>query len=149
MHEHRTWNLSKEEINKDVRNCKGCGKLFNYMPGHPPLCAACLKQLDSKFEQVKQYVYDNPKANIQKVAEENDVSIQQIKKWVREERLAFSEDSGIGLACEKCGAMILTGRYCKKCKEKMGDSLSKMYEKPKREPQKKEKDANAKMRFLH
>lgn len=133
----------------DVRNCKGCGKLFNYMPGQPPLCPACVKQLDLKFEQVKQYVYDNPKANIQKVAEENDVSVNQIKKWVREERLAFSEDSGIGLSCELCGAMILTGRFCKKCKDKMGSSLSKMYEKTKDAPVKKGQDASAKMRFLH
>ncbi|MDD6207375.1 MAG: flagellar protein [Clostridiales bacterium] len=133
----------------EVRNCKGCGKLFNYMPGQPPLCQACLKQLDLKFEQVKQYVYDHPNANIQQVAEENEVTVNQIKKWVREERLAFSENSGIGLSCESCGAMILTGRYCKKCKEKMGNSLSKLYEKQKEAPVKKTQDTSAKMRFLH
>lgn len=134
----------------EVRNCKGCGKLFNFMPGQPPLCPACLKQLDVKFEEVKQYVYDHPNANIQKVAEENDVTVNQIKKWVREERLAFSEGSGIGLGCESCGAMILTGRYCKKCKEKLGKTLSTAYEKPKEAPKKKkEQDSSAKMRFLH
>ena len=60
-----------------------------------------------------------------KVSEEMDVPIQQIKKWVREERLAFSKDSGITISCEKCGKPILTGRFCKECKNSMRDDLSK------------------------
>ena len=37
----------------DVRNCKDCGKLFNYIGG-APLCQTCLKKLDDKFVQVKE-----------------------------------------------------------------------------------------------
>ena len=73
----------------DVRNCKKCGKLFNFTG--EPLCPACAKELESKFFEVRTYIYDNPKASMSTVAEEMDVPIQQIKKWVRQERLAFTK----------------------------------------------------------
>ena len=97
----------------EVRNCADCGKMFNYMGG-TPLCAACAKKLEDKFDAVKEYVYDNPRATINEVAEENEVSVRQIKRWIREERLAFSDDSPIGIECEGCGKTIRTGRYCEK-----------------------------------
>ena len=39
----------------DVRNCKTCGRLFNYMGG-APLCPECKAALEKKFEDVKVYV---------------------------------------------------------------------------------------------
>ena len=136
-------------VSMDVRNCKECGKIFNYMEG-TPLCPNCIKKLNDQYEQVKQYVYDNPKATINQVAEENDVSVAQIKRWIREEKLAFAETSDIGLACEHCGAMILTGRYCKDCKKKMEMQFGNAYqEKEEKKVEKKKKsDTGAKMRFL-
>ena len=130
----------------DVRNCKDCGKLFNYLSG-PPLCPACMKKLDDKYSTVKEYIYDNPGASIQQVAEENDVSVGQLKKWVREERLAFSDDSLVGLECENCGAMIRTGRFCGICKDKMVNKLGSVYKESAVEVKKNMKD-NARMRFL-
>ena len=35
----------------DVRNCKTCGRLFNYMGG-APLCPECKAALEKKFEDV-------------------------------------------------------------------------------------------------
>lgn len=130
----------------DVRNCKGCGKLFNYLSG-TPLCPACLRKLDEKFDQVKEYIYDHPGAGVQEVAEENDVTTTQIKRWVREERLAFSKDSPIGLDCEGCGKMIKTGRFCNLCKDKMLNKLGDIYKEPIKAI-KKDPRENARMRFL-
>lgn len=107
----------------EVRNCKGCGRLFNYMQG-PPLCPNCVKELEQKFQQVKQYLRDNPKAPLNMVSEENDVSVKQIKQWVREERLSFTEESHITLECEGCGASVLSGRFCDKCKASLQHELS-------------------------
>ena len=104
----------------DVRNCKGCSRLFNYIGGQQ-LCPECAKALDLKFDEVRDYVYDHPRAGIQQVAEENEVTIAQIKRWIREERLAFSEDAQVGLECEGCGKMIRTGRFCEICKAKYVD----------------------------
>lgn len=130
----------------EVRNCKGCGKLFNYMGG-APLCPACVKLLDEKFQNTKTYIRENPRASIQEVSEECEVSVAQIKRWVREERLAFTEDSQIGIECESCGAMIRTGRFCESCKTRMANQFGGLYEKPKVEPKKKEREKE-KMRFL-
>lgn len=131
----------------DVRNCKSCGRLFNYLSG-PPLCATCMQAMDDIFEKVKEYVYDHPRVGIQEVSDEFNISVAQIKQWIREERLAFAEDSMIGLDCEMCGVTIRTGRYCKSCKDKLARGLSDLY--PKEKPIQKQKDPreNPKMRFL-
>ncbi|MBE5963147.1 MAG: flagellar protein [Lachnospiraceae bacterium] len=132
----------------EVRNCKGCGRLFNYSAG-TPLCPACMRELEDKFHEVKQYIYDNPGASINQVAEENEVSIQQLKRWVREERLEFSADSAVGLECEGCGKIIRTGRYCGLCKDKLATSLGSAYkaEAPVTSSMNSMKDG-AKMRFF-
>lgn len=131
----------------DVRNCKGCGKLFNHIQG-PPLCPTCAKSLDTKFEEVKEYVYDHPRVDMQEVSEVFEVSIAQIKQWIRDERLSFAEDSMIGLDCESCGVTIKTGRYCKSCKDKLTRGFQDLYQKP--EPIQKPADPKEKsrMRFL-
>ncbi len=133
----------------DVRNCKGCGKLFNYLSG-PPLCQACMQALDQKFDEVKEYVYDHPKVDMQEVSEVFNIPIAQIRQWIREERLAFAEDSLIGLECESCGTLIKTGRYCKSCKEKLAKGLTNLYQEEKAQPVLKVKDHHdkANMRFL-
>lgn len=131
----------------DVRNCKECGKIFNYVSG-PPLCPSCMKELDKKFEKVKDYIYDHPGAGVQEVSDENKVTTAQIKIWIRQERLTFSEDSPIGIDCESCGATIKTGRYCNACKSKMANNLGDVYKKPEPEPKKKDSKENPKMRFI-
>lgn len=132
----------------DVRNCKKCGKLFNF--AGDGLCPACAKEMEEKFFEVREYIYSNPSASMATVAEENDVPIQQIKKWVRQERLSFTRDSGISIDCESCGRPILTGRYCRECKNKMTDRFSSMYqEKPAPGSNgSKNKSSKGKMRFL-
>lgn len=112
----------------DVRNCRDCGRLFNYMSG-PRICEACRKKLEDKFMEVREYVRDNPTAGVAEVAEANEVSVQQIHQWVREERLLFTEDSMVTLDCEKCGAPIRTGRFCEKCKSHMINELDSVYKK--------------------
>lgn len=130
----------------EVRNCRSCGKLFNHMSG-PPLCPTCVKALDKKFEEVKEYVYDNPRVDMQEVSEVFNVSITQIKQWIREERLSFAEDSMIGIDCESCGITIKTGRFCKACKDKLSKGFSELYSN-KSVQQKKDSRENPKMRFL-
>lgn len=131
----------------DVRNCKNCSKLFNYLSG-PPLCPSCMKALDDKFAEVKEYIYDNPRAGMQEVSEKFEVPIGQIKQWIRDERLSFAEDSMIGLECERCGSFIRTGRFCKTCKDKMAKGFNELYPEEKPEPKQKDPRENPKMRFL-
>lgn len=131
----------------EVKNCKGCGRLFNYLQG-PPLCPACTADLENKFQQVKDYLRENPKAQLNQIAEDNEVSVKQIRQWVREERLTFTEESQITLDCENCGAPILTGRFCDRCRTSLQNELNGAIKRPvRREPQKQTRDRE-RMRFL-
>lgn len=131
----------------DVRNCKGCGRLFNYMGG-APICSACQKKLEEKFQEVKVYLEENPNSSVTQVSEAMDVSVKQIKQWIREERLALSTAGADGIMCEQCGAPICSGRFCDKCKAAMVNNLSGVLTKPKEpEVKKQERDGN-RMRFL-
>lgn len=111
----------------EVMNCRGCGRLFNYIGGQQ-LCPACKDELEKKFMEVKEYIREHPEKNISQVSEDMDVSIRQLKNWVRQERLIFSEESKVMIECEQCGAFIRTGRFCEKCKKNMADNLSKLYQ---------------------
>ena len=134
----------------NARNCRKCGRLFNYVSG-PPICMACREALEEKFQEVKKYIQDNRNATIPQVSEACEVTTNQIQQWLREERLQLGGGSGITLFCENCGAAIMTGRFCEKCKNSMADRLSSSIHKPEApKPQSKKKDPkdNPKMRFL-
>ena len=132
----------------DVRNCKTCGRLFNYLGG-PNICEACRAEIENKFQNTKEYIRENPRASIQEIADANEVSTNQIRQWIREERLQFSDDSPVGIECEICGATIKTGKYCDACKNNTASALAKSIEKPQAPemPKPKPKKEN-KMRFL-
>ncbi len=106
----------------EVITCKSCGKLFNYIQGDR-ICATCKKAQDEKFTEVKRYVYDHPRIEMNELSEAMEVSIRQIKRWIREERLSFADDSPIGIECENCGTTIKTGRFCRTCKDKLSNGL--------------------------
>ena len=131
----------------DVQNCRECGRLFNYLGGQR-LCPGCKAKLEDKFQEVKKYIYENKDASISEVSEANDVSVQQIKQWVREERLSFSKDSAVGIECESCGVMIHTGRFCDACKKQIAANLGAMYSKKTVETPQRNSRENARMRFL-
>lgn len=113
----------------EVKNCRGCRRLFNYLQG-PQLCPACIDKLEKKFHQVKEYLDEHPKATMNDISIDNDVSKRQIEQWVREERLYFSEDSPYGIECEKCGKIIKSGRFCNECRNKVTNTLQSALNKP-------------------
>ena len=132
----------------EIRNCRDCGKMFNYING-APLCPTCMAKLEEKFQQVKEYVQENKAVPLNKIAEDNDVTVNQIKRWVREERLVFTEDSMVTIECESCGRSIRTGRFCDKCKEQLHSGLMDSI-REKKQPliQPKKQSHEARMRFL-
>ncbi len=107
----------------DVKNCRKCGKLFNYITG-PHVCPSCKERMEAKFQEVKKYIQQHGRANMTEVSEECQVDIQQIQTWIRQERLQFADDSPIGLPCEVCGKRIGSGRFCPECKDNMMRNLN-------------------------
>lgn len=130
----------------ELANCRNCKRLFNYITGER-ICPACKGLLEKKFEEVKRYVEEHPGEHINKVAEECDVSVRQIKLWVREERLCFTDDSLVGLECERCGRMIHSGRFCNTCAGGLADAMNAAFRKEIQLKGKKGSSAG-KMRFL-
>ena len=51
----------------NVRNCRKCGKIFNYVSGLP-ICPACRDEAEKKFQVVKKFIRENPRADIREVA---------------------------------------------------------------------------------
>ena len=131
----------------NVSNCKSCGRLYNVLVNEK-ICPACKQALEDDFQQVKKYLEENPNASVEEVSRENDVTVKQIKQWVREERLVFSEGSIEGVECENCGTMIRTGRFCEECKMKMKNNLMSALDKPKTPEIKKTEKDRDRMRFL-
>lgn len=129
-----------------------CGKIFNYVVG-PVICPQCKELKEEKFQEVKKYISEHRGADILQVSEECDVDPNQIRQWIREERLQFADDSPIKIACEGCGTMIRSGRFCDKCRAEMTSGFKEamgLKNKPSmNEPARKEtKSGGSKMRFL-
>lgn len=133
----------------EVITCKNCGRLFNHLSG-PRICPGCARKLEDKFLEVKKYVRENPHVDIRELSQAMEVSVSQINRWVREERLIFSDDSPVGLPCESCGKTIKTGRFCESCKSQLSSGLREAAGmNAKQAPVKKPRQAtNNKMRFL-
>lgn len=134
----------------DVRNCRRCKRLFNYIGG-TQICPTCQALLEDEFQKVKEYLREHPKATMVVISEDNEVSVQQIKQWIREERLSFTDDSPVAIECENCGEMIRTGRYCKNCKSTLANNMNEAIKKPKKTIEIREKKPireKERMRFL-
>ena len=137
----------KGEMVMDIRNCKKCGTIYNYILG-PNLCPKCMKDLEEKYHDVKQYIYDHPGVGVVEVSEAMEVSIGQIRQWVKEERLQFAEGSVTDITCESCGKTILSGRFCTHCKEAMVRELGSVYRVYQKEEKNPKDHKGEKMRFL-
>lgn len=133
----------------NIKNCKMCGRIFNYISG-PSICPECKKSQEAKFQEVKEYIREHRGVGINEVAEACDVEASQIRQWLREDRLEVTEDSPLFLNCESCGAPIRSGRFCEKCKDSMAKGFSEAVRGGKPEPKQKasKEDGGPKMRFL-
>ena len=55
----------------DVRNCRGCGRLYNYIGGsYRNLCPDCVRKLEEKFDIVKDYIEENHSATMNQISED-------------------------------------------------------------------------------
>ncbi len=138
-------------INMNVRNCRMCGRIFNYLTGNI-LCQGCREKMEVKFQEVKEYIRAHPGVGIPEVSEACDVEPSQIRQWLREDRLEVTEDSAIFLNCEGCGGPIRSGRFCEKCKADVNNGFREVLKENKAKvfaaQPKEDKRENARMRFL-
>lgn len=107
------------EVN--VRNCRSCGKIYQYDGFN--VCHSCRKDAIEDFKKVKEYIYEYPGANISEVHEGTEVGVDKIIEFLKEGRLEIAEGGNLILECENCGVSITTGRFCDKCTSQLQREL--------------------------
>lgn len=130
----------------EVKVCRGCRKMFQYVMGDE-LCPKCKQIEEELFQKVKEYLRQNPGANMYMVNQETGVSAKLLEKFLRQGRLEVAPDSPLAMSCERCGRKISTGRYCIVCKSEVTQDLNNMRRDLMKENVGKE-ESTAKMRFL-
>lgn len=134
----------------NITNCRGCGALFRRTTSER-LCPQCVKKLEEKYTEVRQYISENRGVSIMQVSREMDVSVDQIKAWIREDRLQLDEAGDPEFCCLQCGVPIRSGKYCEHCKSKVLNNLNSAYHKERvvEQPQRSyNNDEKNRMRFL-
>lgn len=106
----------------DIRNCKICGSMFQYVGN--PVCPNCYRELENKLQEVKKYIDEHERVTVMQVSEELDIPVKQIRRWIQEERLMFAPGVDTGLVCSKCGLPIESGNMCAKCKESLKNAFT-------------------------
>lgn len=115
-----------------MTNCPRCGKLFNQI--RLPICPECEKNEEEEFKRVKEYVTDNPGANISEIVTETDVPLKRIQKFLRDGRLEVSKGLVGTLRCSVCGEPITKGRMCEACTLKTAEKIDDMFSEESRKP---------------
>ena len=109
----------------NIIQCQFCKRPFASVVGR--ICPECLEKIDLDFITVRDYIYDNAHANIDKISEETEVSKQIIIHLLKEGRLIIDGPDGGGgvLSCEMCKKPINTGKLCPECMGKVASSMDK------------------------
>ncbi|NJD03309.1 MAG: MerR family transcriptional regulator [Ruminiclostridium sp.] len=107
----------------EVRNCRKCGKIFTYLGGGP-ICPSCKQADEEDFKRVRDYLYDHPGSSLNQVSLELDISVEKIKRFLKDGRLEITDEEGnMFLECESCGKSIKSGRYCVNCERDLASNL--------------------------
>lgn len=107
----------------EVRNCRKCGKIFTFM-GRSPMCPSCRQADEDDFKKVKDYLYDHPGASLNQVSLDLVISVEKIKRFLKEGRIEIvSEEGKMFLECESCGKSLKSGRYCSSCERDLAANL--------------------------
>lgn len=107
----------------DLRNCRRCGKLFNFK-GHN-VCVGCLVKDEEDYLVVREYISSHPKPSVVEISQETGVDHSTINRFLREGRLSaegLTINGGL-LKCDLCGTPINQGRYCRKCSKRLQNEI--------------------------
>lgn len=105
----------------NVSNCPRCGRIF--FKNVKNLCPDCIREDEQMYEKVYRYLRENPKSTVMKVAAETGVPEDRVLAFLREGRIQATEWMKVEYPCERCGAVITSGRYCESCSREVQDSL--------------------------
>lgn len=104
----------------NIRQCKLCKKNFQ---GVTNLCPTCVQELDHKYVKLRNHLDEKPSSTLPELSESTGVDEKSILFLVREGRLMLKTASA-DIKCIRCGAAVVSGRYCEACKAGIMQSLS-------------------------
>ncbi|AJD92156.1 membrane protein [Jeotgalibacillus malaysiensis] len=108
----------------EIKNCPKCNAIFNYN-GLRDVCPKCFKEEEELFETVYRFLRqrENRAASIERITEVTGASESLLHKWVRKRRLHPAQFPGLGYPCDNCGTLIIQGKICRSCTDKIKTDL--------------------------
>jgi flagellar operon protein (TIGR03826 family) len=103
-------------------NCSRCGKAYTKVAGGRDYCQDCIKEEEDNYKKIFHFLSTRPSATAQEIAQETEVDIKEIFRYVRENRLMLVK-TDTGLFCESCGISISQGKLCDKCRQKLSEEI--------------------------
>lgn len=94
--------------------CKRCHHVFQ-RTGIEEVCPQCAPLDEEEFRRIKEYLEEHQGASSSEVMRVLGVSLNQIKRYLREERLEIIGDNKGFIRCDGCGKPLSSGRYCEIC----------------------------------
>lgn len=94
--------------------CQRCHHMFQRI-GNEEVCSTCAPLDEEEFRRIKEYISQHQGASSSEVVRALGVTINQIKRYLKEERLEIVGDNKGFLRCEKCGKPLNSGRLCDAC----------------------------------
>lgn len=107
-----------------LSNCSRCGRMFQRTAGGR-VCFECKETEEHAYRLVRDFLEQQPGANIAAVAEGTGVDEAVVLKLLQDGRLVALGDltSGMAIECRRCGKATAAGKYCPTCVDLMGQAL--------------------------
>lgn len=123
----------------NVKKCKRCGKIFQYMGRD--MCPECVEKIDDCFVMIRDYLDEHPNAGIGEVSEALEIDEKIILDFIKSGRILLKEAV---LKCMSCGRPIRCGEMCDECKAKITNKLAAAVKSKEKEEEKirKEREIN-------
>ena len=112
----------------NLSNCSRCGRVFARSSGSSDICPACVKENDDNYRKIFEFFSRKPTSGAQEIADETGIDINEIYRYVRENRLQLAKADGV-VTCETCGNPIVSGKICDSCRGKLAQELKENIEK--------------------
>jgi flagellar operon protein (TIGR03826 family) len=101
----------------NLTNCPRCGKLFS--KSFRDVCNNCHQELEKDYERCVEHLRLHKGLNIQQLSDDTEISIKQITKWIRDDRISMLNAPNMSYPCEVCGILIRESHICDSCKNRL------------------------------
>jgi len=115
--------LNLSDLNRPAL-CEKCEGIMVFRGLGQYKCEDCNHIDHDDYGKARNYIEEQPGANVYQIAEATGVSRKSLTNMVRDGRFEITKDSKTFMVCDVCGVNIRSGRVCQKCEA----SYHKAYE---------------------